>query len=54
MLLQNQVTIKDYESYYDRVNQLFNKTKEQNMGGFIPTSSPQFAKADPEGFGVSI
>ena len=54
MLLQNQLTIKDYDSYHEKTNELFNKIKNENMGGFLPANSPQLSKVDSDGFAVSI
>ena len=53
-LLHNNLIIKDYDDFKERVDHLYQNVKNDDMGGYIPASSPQLSKVDPEGFAVSI
>lgn len=53
-ILQNQLVIPDFENYRERVKSLYDKVKAKDFGGFIPSYIPQLAKADENGFAVSI
>jgi glutaminase len=53
-MVQNQLVIPDYEKYHRKCGDLYEKVKAKEFGGFIPTYIPELAKADENGFAVSI
>mmetsp|Transcript_5486 Transcript_5486/g.4671 ORF Transcript_5486/g.4671 Transcript_5486/m.4671 type:complete len:208 (-) Transcript_5486:993-1616(-) len=53
-ILQGKLAIPDYQEAYEKTNILFEKLKERDFGGFIPTYIPHLTKVDKNGFAVSI
>mmetsp|Transcript_25593 Transcript_25593/g.29395 ORF Transcript_25593/g.29395 Transcript_25593/m.29395 type:complete len:157 (+) Transcript_25593:564-1034(+) len=51
---QTDLTIKDSEDFYSKVDSLFQKLKDTEIVGFIPSNNPLLMNVDPSRFAVSI